>query len=192
MPVYPDPGAIVNDWSPDGRFMLINQPTNRYDLFAILDPLQPGTHQAVAVADSTFSEMHGQISPDSRFVAYTSNESGRAEVYVRPFPPGDGRTGKWLVSYNGGTQPRWRGDGKELYYLDAGHTIMATDISTQPGFRAGTPHALFTSPAISGNQTLFQYDVTRDGKRFLVIGPIEGAVAEPTTVVLDWQAAVKK
>jgi len=190
--VYPGHTALASDWSPDGHFLLINQPTNRYDLLALPDPLRAGSHEAIPVADSTFSEMHGQISPDGRFLAYSSNDSGRAEVYVCPFPPGDERAGKSLVSSNGGIQPRWRRDGKELYYMDPSHTLMAVDVNTQPGFRAATPHPLFTSPAISGNQTLFQYDVARDGKRFLMIGPIEGAVSEPATVVLNWDAVLKR
>jgi Tol biopolymer transport system component len=190
--VYSTQGAGASDWSHDGRFLVIFQPLNRYDLAAIPDPLRAGTHDAIPVADSTFSEMHGQVSPNSRFIAYTSNESGQPEIYVRPFPPGDGRTGKWLVSSNGGAMPRWRGDGKEIYYLDSGHRMMAADVSTHPAFQAATPHPLFTSPAINGNQMLFQYDVTRDGKRFLLIGPTEGSVTEPATIVLNWEAGLKK
>jgi Tol biopolymer transport system component len=192
MPVYASQGAGPSDWSRDGRFLIISQPLNRYDLAAIPDPLRAGTHEAIPVANSTFSEMHGQVSPDGRYFAYTSNESGEAEIYVCPFPPGDGRNGKWLVSSGGGAQPRWRGDGKEIFYLDPGHRMMAADISTRPGFQSSTPHPLFASPAISGNQFFFQYDVTRDGKRFLMIGPIEGSVSEPATVVLNWEAALKK
>jgi serine/threonine protein kinase len=192
VPVYAAQGAGPSDWSRDGRFLIISQPLNRYDLAAIPDPLRAGTHQAIPVANSTFSEMHGQVSPDGRYFAYTSNESGQAEIYVCPFPPGDGRSGKWLVSSGGGAQPRWRGDGKEIFYLDPGHRMMAADISTQAGFQSSTPHPLFTSPAISGTQLLFQYDVTRDGKRFLMIGPIEGSVTDPATIVLNWEALLKK
>jgi Tol biopolymer transport system component len=192
VPVYPGHASIMDSWSPDGRFLVFNQPTNRYDLLALPDPLGSTRQQPVVIADSTFSEMHGQVSPDSRFIAYTSNESGLSEVYVRPFPPGDGRTGKWLVSANGGMQPRWRGDGKELFYLDPGHTLMAVDVSLQPGFQVGTPHPLFTSPAISGNQTLYQYDAARDGSRFLMIGPLEGTVSAPATIVLNWETGLKK
>jgi len=192
VPVYASQGAGPSDWSHNGRFLIISQPLNRYDLAAIPDPLRAGTHQAIPVANSTFSEMHGQVSPDGRYFAYTSNESGQAEIYVCPFPPGDGHSDKWLVSSGGGTQPRWRGDGKEIFYLDPGHRMMAADVSTPPGFESSTPRPLFTSPAISGDQLLFQYDVTRDGKRFLMIGPLEGAVTEPATMVLNWEALLKK
>jgi Tol biopolymer transport system component len=192
VPIYSSQGAGPSDWSRDGRYLIIAQPLNRYDLAAIPDPLGKGAHESIPIADSTFSEMHGQVSPDGRYFAYTSNESGQFEVYVRPFPPGDGRGGKWLVSSGGGSQPRWRGDGKEIFYLDSGHRMMAADVSTEPGFKTATPHPLFTSAAISGNQVLFQYDVTRDGKRFLLISPLEGGLAEPATVVLNWEALLKK
>jgi dipeptidyl aminopeptidase/acylaminoacyl peptidase len=184
-----------SDWSRDGRFVIIYEPLSPYDLAALPDPLRAGTHQRIRATPDTSTnsaKMHGQLSPDGRYLAYTSNESGRAEVYVSPFLPAEGLTGKWLVSSNGGSQPRWRGDGKEIFYLDPGHTMMAVDIATQPGFHAATPHSLFPSPAIGGNQTLFQYDVSRDGKRFLLIGPVEGSASEPATVVLNWEAGHKK
>jgi Tol biopolymer transport system component/predicted Ser/Thr protein kinase len=193
-PVYAAQGAVPSDWSRDGRFLLVHQPLISYDFAAIPDPLRAGAHQPIPAipTNSTFLETHGQLSPDGRYLAYSSNESGRAEVYVCPFLPAGGHAGKWLVSSNGGSQPRWRGDGKEIFYIDPGHAVMAVDTATQPEFRAATPRSLFTSPGLGGSQALFEYDVTRDGKRFLMIGAPEGAVSEPATVVLDWEALLKK
>src|SRR6185437_14046296 len=139
---------------------------NAYDLMALPNPLGARDRRPIPVADSdTFSELHGQVSPDMRWIAYDSNESGRFDVYVRPFPPGDGHGGKWPVSPNGGFQPRWRGDGKEVFYISTdGHV-------TAGGFEAGPPGVLFRAPPMSGGSSVYQYDVTRDGKRFFIIGP---------------------
>jgi Tol biopolymer transport system component len=136
--------------------------------------------------------LHGQVSPDGRWIAYDSNESGRTEVYIRPFPPGEGRSGKWMVSSSGGMQPRWRGDGKELFYLDPAHTLMAVDVNAASTFEFTTPHPLFATPPISGNYVLNQYDVTPDGKRFLMIEPMQGAQSAPATVVLNWEGLLKR
>ncbi len=185
--------AIADSWSPDGRFLLFTQGTNRFDILAIPDPLGKGSANPIQVAATEFSELHSQAAPDSRWVAYDSDESGRSEVYVRPFPPGDGRAGKWLVSSNGGSQARWRADGKELYYVAPGNIIMAMDVSTSPAFRSGTPHALFSAPVPgSGDPFGFQYDVTGDGKRFLMITPVEGGAPDAATVVLGWDSSLKK
>jgi eukaryotic-like serine/threonine-protein kinase len=112
----PGASATIDQWSPDGRFLLYAVAGHRFDLFALANPLGGGERKLFPVANSEFNETHGQVSPDSRWVAYNSNESGRREIYVRPFPVADGRSGKWLVSSNGGDQPRWRGDGRELFY----------------------------------------------------------------------------
>lgn len=179
-------GVTANHWSRDGRYLVFNQASGRGDLTAIANPSGAGTATPIVIANSEFSESHGQVSPDSRWLAYDSNESGRPEIYVIPFPPGDGRTGKSLVSSNGGSEPRWRADGTELYYLDPSHSLMAVDVSTQPTFQAATPQRLFSAGAISNDALLFQYDVARDGKRFLMISPVEGAISAPATVVLNW------
>ena len=185
--------AIADSWSLDGRFLLFTQDTNRWDILAIPDPLRKARGNPIKVATTEFNEIHAQAAPDSHWVAYDSDETGRPEIYVRPFPPGDGGAGKWLVSSNGGSQPRWRADGKELYYVAPGNTLMAVDVSTSPAFRSGTPHALFSSPALnSGDTRRFQYDVTPDGKRFLLIAPVEGGTPDAATVVLGWDSLLKR
>jgi hypothetical protein len=127
-------------------------------------------------------------------MAYTSNESGAPDVYVRPFPQGDG---KWKISVSGGEQPRWRGDGKELFFIGADGKLYAVVVKMaerpKPSFGAGTPSALF-EPHIIGTpiNMAFQYDVTADGKRFLV-NTTRGAEAAPSlTVVANWDAGLKK
>ena len=146
-----------------------------------------GEPEPIQFLKTDFDERRGQFSPDGRWVAYESNESGRPEIYVRGFP---GAVGKSLVSVAGGTQPRWRRDGREIYYLAPGNKLMATEIkASRAAFEVGSSKELFTLkiPLAVG----FGYDVTADGKRFLVNSTIEGAVT-PITVVLNWTRKLKK
>jgi hypothetical protein len=125
-------------------------------------------------------------------MAYTSDESGQKEVYVRPFPPAEGR---WKISTAGGEQPRWRGDGKELFYVAADGKLTAVPVKAwagpKPSFEPGTPMALF-DPHITNTAQLFQYDVTADGKRFLVDTNVATASSVPLTVVVNWNTGQKK
>jgi hypothetical protein len=126
-------------------------------------------------------------------VAYASDESSRFEIYVVPFPPGDGRTGKTPVSSAGGLQPRWRADGKELYYLGLDGSVMAVDTQTDPVFQRATPHALFRSPTMANAANIqYQYDATRNGKRFLMVNGLVGEPSSPVTVVVNWETGLKK
>jgi Tol biopolymer transport system component len=128
------------------------------------------------------------FSPDGHFVAYTSNESGKFEVYVETFPRSERR---WPVSTNGGYEPRWRADGREIYYLSEDKKLMAVSVADSPSF--GVPVALFQTrvPAgISANRT--HYVPSRDGKRFLVNTQSGDPSPTPITVVLNWTAALKK
>jgi hypothetical protein len=110
-----------------------------------------------------------------------------------PFPPGDGRTGKTPVSSAGGRQPRWRADGKELYYLGLDGTVMAVDTKTDPAFQSETPHALFRAPIMTTTtNTQHRYDVTWDGKKFLMVNVLVGEPSSPVTVVLNWETGLKK
>jgi hypothetical protein len=143
-----------------------------------------------------FNVIQARFSPDSRWVAYTSDESGKREVYVSPFPAAPGV--KWRVSEGGGDQPRWRPrDSKELFYISPDHKVMSVEISTASGaVQRGSPKALFTVP-IFGGPTLIttRYDVTADGQKFLINSvPTEtaSAASSPITVVLNWQAGLKK
>jgi eukaryotic-like serine/threonine-protein kinase len=179
------------DWSPDGQFLLYV--TN--EAIATLSDLwvlpSDGRKPSPFVV-SRFTEQDGRFSPDGRWVAYTSNQSGAMEVYVRAFSPdfsgGSASTGgSVLVSRGGGTAPRWRGDGRELFYLAPDGKMMAAEVTAGPEFRGGTPAPLFQTPSgtIVG-------DVTADGKRFLLVTPVGPSAAAPFTVVLNWTAGLKK
>jgi Tol biopolymer transport system component len=181
-----------DDWSRDGRFLLYTaaDPKTKLDLWVL--PLE-GDHKPVPYLKTEFNEAQGQFSPDGHFVAYRSDESGRVEIYVQPFPLKSGGGGKWMVSRGGGTQPRWRRDGKELFYIANDLMVMmAVDVSTSPTFKAGIPQALFERAVIPVAVT-FLWDVSADGKRFLLdtFGAETAAASAPITVVLNWQAGQK-
>jgi hypothetical protein len=141
-----------------------------------------------------FNETQGQFSPDGRWLAYTSDESGAAEqVYVQPFPAtGD----KWPISNSGGWQPRWRGDGKELFYVAPDGQLMVVAIlaaSNSTHFKASVPQALFQTAMPNRQQSfLFFYDVTADGRRFIINTDPRGGSQSVINVVVNWQAGLKK
>jgi hypothetical protein len=149
-----------------------------------------------------FRESYGTFSPDGRWVAYQSNESGRQEIYVRPFvPPGGagaaaGTAGnQWQVSTAGGISPRWRPDGKELYYLDPAGAMMAAPITvTGATFAPGEPVRLFPTRIFGGGEDIQlgrQYDVAPDG-RFLINAVLDAAAAPPITLLQNWRPDAKK
>jgi eukaryotic-like serine/threonine-protein kinase len=177
------------DWSADGQFVLyqdIAQTTQR-DLWAL--PLF-GDKKPIAVVQTNFNEAQGNFSPDGHWVAYVSDESGTSQVYVQNFPPAGG---KWMVSINGGSMPRWRRDGNELFYIASNNKLMAVPVMTNgQNFEAGNPQPLFdvrVSPALTGATS---YSVTRDGQRFLVNVRSEEASASPAVVVQNWTGLLKK
>ena len=182
------------DWSPDGRFILYLQqgPKTGYDLWVL--PMS-GERKPFPFLNTSFDEREGHFSPDGRWVAYVSNESGRPKVYVQPFP---GPGGKWQVSSGGGIDPRWRGEGKELYYIAPDGKLMAAPIQAAgETLEAGTPAALFQTRIVGGGTgmgpgTSEQYAVAPDGQRFLINVTAEEASASPITIVLNWTASLKK
>ena len=188
--------ADPTDWSRDGKFIIFRSQNDKTqdDLWAL--PLTGDKKPLVAV-QTPFRETQGQLSPDGRWLAYTSNESGgRFEVLVQPFAPGFDKPvkGKWQISTVGGMQPRWRPDGKELFYVTTDRKLMAADIKeTAQSFDHGTPHVLFDWRGDATSVTNFGYAVSPDGKRFL-IAAAPGALAQapPLTVVVNWLGAVKK
>jgi eukaryotic-like serine/threonine-protein kinase len=129
-----------------------------------------------------------QFSWDGRWIAFNTNESGRFEVTVIPFPP----TGeKWPISTGGGAQPTWRKDGRELYFLALDGTLMAVDVSPGKTFVWGEAHRLFKA-AISVNYNVEQYAPAPDGNKFLFIKPDEGRQAASVSIVTNWQALLKR
>jgi WD40-like Beta Propeller Repeat len=134
-------------------------------------------------------ETQGQFSPDGKWIVYASNESGRYEIYVESFPTGAGR---WQVSTTGGTQPRWRRDGKEIFYLAADGKLMAAAVQSG-AFQAQTPVALFQTPlGGAGAGISRQYEASANGQRFLINMPVSLTASTPITVVLNWGAAVRQ
>ena len=181
----PLPGVMVpSDWSRDGRF-IVYQLTFPKDTLWLL-PLF-GDREPVPLLKSTFNEAHGRLSPDGRWLAYTSDESGKNEVYVQDFPTSGA---KWPLSTGGGSFPRWRRDGRELFYLAADQKLMAVAVSGDATFHAAEPKALFEMRGISLNRLRYPYAVTADGQRFLVNLPVGQDTSSPITVVLNWQSGL--
>jgi len=133
------------------------------------------------------NEANGRFSPDGRWLAYASDESGRYEVYVRPFP---GPGGKWQISAAGGGQPVWNRNGKELFYASADGKLMAVDVKADSGFEAGTPRPLFDVHL--KNATGWKYDISSDGQRLLANTVVGEAKANLITLVLNWAAETRK
>jgi eukaryotic-like serine/threonine-protein kinase len=172
---------IIYDWSGDGRFILYRIRTKtRLKLWVL--PLF-GEGAPYRLLQTEFNETFVKLSPNGKWVAYVSDETGRNEVYVREF---QGSGDKYIVSTGGGGSPRWRWDGKEIFYASAGK-IMAVDVKTVGAvFEPGVPKPLFASTRAGS------FDVTRDGQRFLISVPIEESSPEPITVVLNWTADLKR
>ena len=175
------------DISPDGRWLLYEREDpkgkNRTDLWVF--PLS-GEKKAAPLLETPFSEGDGRFSPDGRWLAYVSDESGRNEVYVAPFPR---REEKWQISIGGGSAPRWRGDGKEIFYVAGNRNVYAVEVASGESFQPGTPRLLF-STRIFGNPSY--YDVTPDGQKFIVNELNTADESEPITLVVDWTGTLEK
>jgi len=186
----PDRHAVYpNDTSLDGRFLLYTESSSRgYDLSVL--PLS-GERKPSTFLATPFNETQGRFSPDSRWIAYASDQSGRFEVYVRPFPDG---TDEWRVSIAGGTQPEWRRDGKELFYIAADRKLMAVPVTTDAhAFSFGNAQALFDveMPDVVAPYTS-EYAVRADGQQFLVNTVVEQKMPPTLTAVLNWTADLGK
>ncbi len=175
---------VPNSWALDDKQILITYQTpSGYHLRLV--PAAGG--EGVPFQKDRGSQIDGQISPDGKWAAYASDESGTWEIYVTTFPAG---AGKWQISRGGGTEPRWRGDGKEVFYLAPGGLITAVPVSTLTEFSTGTPVPLFQfhGRAPISSTDSFSYDVTRDGKRFLVNRYVKPEKITPLTIVLNADA----
>jgi Tol biopolymer transport system component/predicted Ser/Thr protein kinase len=191
-------------WSPDGQLLAFVEidPTTQRDIWVLrMSDLSPASGQALSAGNeqvrkaqpflrTRFDESVPRFSPDGRWLAYISNESGHFEIYVQPYP---GPGGKWQISTEGGTEPVWNPNGRELFYRSGGK-MMAVDITTQPGFAAGKPRMLFEGQYVPTPATTPNYDVGPDGQRFLMIKSSESAEGAPTqiNVVLNWFEELKQ
>jgi Tol biopolymer transport system component len=183
--------AAVRDWSPDGHTLVVQQQNSRTGFDVMSLDVTGGPQPVKPVLNSQFDETMPRLSPDGRWLAYVSNESGRGEVYVIPFP---GRGGRWQISSNGvglggvaSLGLAWSRDGKQLYFRDAAGALMAVDVQLQPReFHSGLPRQIFTAPG--GVRPI---DAAPDG-RILLMVQAEQEVSSPITLVLNWDAEMKK
>jgi dipeptidyl aminopeptidase/acylaminoacyl peptidase len=177
----PEAGIAMTDWSRDGRFILVDR--SPADLWVI--PADGTSPPFPLIDDTPFHERLAYFSPDSQWVVYQSNESGRAEIYIRPFPSG---AGQWQVSTRGGAQPQWSHDGKEIYWIAPDATLMAASVQTSTSaVDVGVPTPLFRTRIYMGGAEQpngGQYDVSSDG-RFLINVPVDDR-APPIVVVQNW------
>jgi Tol biopolymer transport system component len=179
--------AAASSWSPDGRNLLYRV-TRDFWMVPMVDGGQPSAWLTTA-----FDKANAQFSPDGQWVAYTSVESGRYEIFVKPFRG----PGRWTVSTGGGIEPRWRSDGKELFYLGSDTGLRAVAMTVSPDGRSlsvGTPTLLFRTDAYGGftSNARIQYVVADNGQRFLVNRSVRGLTTPPITIVTNWTAGLKK
>jgi hypothetical protein len=191
--------AFLNpmNWSPDGASIIYtaNEAKTGNDIYVV----SLADRKPVPLLNAPFNESHGQVSPDSKWFAYESNETSRNEIYVKPFPKGDG---KWQVSTNGGSWPRWRADNRELFFMGVGSNakVMAADIkATGAEFQRGTPNELFDSGYVNFQHdggTYLTYAVSSDGQRFLIPRALTSATFQspvmPIVVVTNWFEELKR
>ncbi len=195
---------VPHSWSPDGQLLAFAEvtPSTGYDIWILPmgDPL-PSSGQVPSAGSgqvrkaqpflrTRFDEAVPRFSPDGRWLAYVSNESGQSEIYVQPYP---GPGGKWQISTEGGKEPVWNRNGRELFYRTS-DKMMAVEITTQPNFSVGKPQMLFEGRYLPTPVTSPNYDVSPDGQRFLMLKPAEQAQAAPTqiNVVLNWFEELKQ
>ena len=186
-----DAGTYPDSWSSDGKYVLYEKnggAQKKIDLWVL-----PMTGEKVPFVyiETPFEEAHAQFSPDAKWVAYTSNESGRSEIYVQSFPTGGG---KWQISTAGGDQAQWRRDGKELFYIAPDRNLMAVSIEGTATLAIGRPTALFqTLMPLSGiTDDRNNYAPSKDGQRFLINMLAESANSQPLILVLNWAADMKR
>lgn len=182
----PTAGYIASDWSRDGRLVAcVKNASGSRHLWLL--PLEGDRKPVELFSEHDGDEAQAAFSPDSRWIAYQVFTSGAPTVFVSPV---QGSGGKWQVSTAGGYNPRWRGDGKELYYIAPDLTMMAAQIDGAGSeIRVGAVTPLFPSHAVSNPD--YSYDVTADGQRFL-INSLDAEAAAPVTLVVNWQEGLKK
>jgi eukaryotic-like serine/threonine-protein kinase len=172
----------VDHWSEDERYVVYTSsgPQTQNDLWVL--PLLEG-RTPVPLLRTRFNEVQGQVSPDGRWLSFASNESGTLEVYVQPFPASGAR---WQISTNGGAQPAWRSDGKELFYLSGDRKLVAVEVNAGSSFEPGARKVLFQTRVSGLVNARNHYAVTKDGQRFLINALVQDATSQPYNVMLNW------
>ena len=181
--------VTARSWSRDGKFVAVDSGAPGGLDIGVLE--MAGERKVTSVVQSGANEFNGHFSPDGRWISYASNESGRAEIYVAPFP---GPGGKSLVSTAGGLQPRWRQDGSEIFYIGLDNKMMSASVNGKGNaFQVGAVKPLFDVSQRSGPVVRSQYDVTPDGQRFLINMPArqQQESTPPITLVTNWTAGLK-
>lgn len=172
------------DWSRDGKYILFAKGNEPWFIS------QP-ERVAKPLLQAKWTVRNAQFSPDGRWMAYASNETGSMEIYVSPFPS---LNGKWQVSSSGGQEPKWRQDGKELFYVSSDGKMMSVAVTTGASFKGSLPVALFQTHRRQpvSLPDIFSYDVTNDGQRFLILTKVDEANTAPLSVLLNWASQMKK
>jgi Tol biopolymer transport system component len=174
-----DPGGFT----PDGRWIVFSNSNRDSSVDLSIAPID-GSAPPVTLVHSRARAGGGRVSPNGRWLAYVSDESGRDEVYVRPLRDDHNRS---QVSRAGGSNIRWRADGRELFYVESGARLIAADVSASATFEAGAPRMVFAPPG-----TFVDYDVSADGQRFLMVMLDREAEAGTLSAILNWTMLLKK
>jgi len=178
-----DAGKFATSWSRSGEFILFDNwlPQTKAAIWML--PLSDAKNAKPVLQSTAFNQVQGQISPDGNFVAYSSDESGRFEIYVQRYPAS---SDKWSISSGSGAQPLWRADGKELFFITEDQKFMCVETKMGSSFEASVPRELFQTAMPLGSG--YNYAVTSDGQRFLIRSPLETGEVSPMTIVLNWSA----
>jgi len=192
--------SCPEDWSRDGKYLMystLDSNQTKSDLWVLPMSGKPGDAKPMLYLQSHFMQLQAHFSPDGRWVAYSSNESGKWEVYVRPFTPGGASPagdGKWMISNGNGMEPRWRRDGKQIFYWNTLGKLTAVDIEAgAASLKPGLPTPLLDLPIAESSPGITNiWDMTIDGSQVLASTGVDIAANAPITVVLNWRAAIKR
>jgi Tol biopolymer transport system component len=190
-PLLPSPAtANASSWSSDGRFLAywVGESKTQSDIWIL--PIHDG-RPSFAFLRTEYNELQPVFSPDGKWIAYTSDESGRQEVYLRKFEGGPATAGAQRISVNGGSLPRWRRDGNELFYFAPDRKLMSVEFSGSPALVPGVPRPLFQTQAHLAD-FLVGYAVAANGQRFLLNTPAEGTESSLVTVIVNWKPGAKQ